>query len=537
MYKKYKLSLIFLFICLSYGCSDLLEPDPLSALSAGTFWRSENDAHLALMGVYAHGSESTRGSLGFRVADTYMSLDAMTDNGNEKDDILTHFNNGEMESTNPVILDLWRTAYRNIGRANNFIMNIDLADIDQDVINEMKSEARFIRAYFYFNMLTYWGDVPLVTDVITIEEANNVSRDPKEQIVEFVLQELTEAAEYLPESRPDSEFGRVTRAGALAIKARLLMAEQKWTEASEVYNRIINMGLYQIDDNYASLFLEEGLGSSEIILPIKYTRDNYATYHQRSVLPFQFGGWQQYSPYNELVEDYLMIDGLSIEQSPLYDPDNPYENRDPRLYDSIFLPEYTSWKGQLYIIHPDSSNASWRLLERDWSGYSLKKFADEEFEGAVINYGADFPMIRYAEILLSYLESKLESGDVIDQALLDQTINQIRGRASVSLPPVTETNTRALREILRQERRIELAFEGFRLFDLHRWGISHEVFNGWFHGMKLTSDPSSYTSIPVNENGYFRYVEKGFREGIDYRWPIPQREIDINPNLGQNPGF
>lgn len=518
------------------GCDGLLDTTPLDQLSTSTFWNNEKDARLALMGVYANGSVGTRGSIGFRVFDTYLTLDAMTDNGNEKDAILTHFNNGELTSSNTVVLNLWKSSYQNIGRANNLIANIGKVSMDLAKINEMKAEAMFLRAYYYFNLVTYWGGVPLVTEVLSIPEANSVSRATKEEVVEFLLKELTEAAALLPVSRPDSEYGRVTKAGALAIKARLLMAEKRWSDAAAAYEEIINSGLYTIDDDYRKVFLLGNETSKEIILAIKYRQDNYRTEIQRSVVPFQYGGWHQYNAFNELVEDYLMTDGRTIHDSPLYNPDRPYENRDPRLDMSIFIPGRTSWKGQTFNLHPDAGGA-WRLTDRDWSGYGVKKFADEKHTAAINNYGGDYPMIRYAEVLLGYLESRLEAGNAIDQGLLDQTINRLRKRASVNLPAVSEKAPEALREILRRERRTEMAFEGLRLYDLHRWRISHEKLKGRFHGMKLTGKPSDYTALPVNENGYFKYIVKNFRQDIDYLWPIPQREIDINSKLSQNPGY
>lgn len=518
------------------GCSDKLNLNPLDQLSNETFWNTENDARLALMGAYAHGSFGSRGDIGFMVFDTYLSLDAMTDNGNEKDAILTHFNNGELTAANKTVNDLWSSAYKRIGVANNFLANIDQVEMDQAKKDEMKAEARFLRAYFYFNLFTYWGGVPLVTQPLTISEANNLTRSSKVEVVEFTINELSEAINHLPDTRPDSEYGRVTKVAAEVILGRILMAGKRWGEAAQVYKEIIDRSLYVIDDDYAALFLSGNERSGEIILPIKYAQDSYETAIQRAVVPFQAGGWHQYNPFNELIEDYPMIDGKSIHESPLYDPNNPYENRDPRLDMSMFIPGRTVWKGQVFDLHPDAG-AAWRLTDRDWSGYGLRKFADQNHTGAIQNYGGDFPMLRYAEVLISYLESKIEAGDAIDQTLLDQTINKLRNRASVGVAPVTTTDPQILLEIVRRERRIELAFEGLRLYDLHRWEISHIKMNGWFHGMKLTNDPANYTALPVNENGYFRYIGKQFRENADYNWPIPLRELEINPTLEQNPGY
>ena len=147
-------------------------------------------------------------------------------------------------------------------------------------------------------------------------------------------------------------------------------------------------------------------------------------------------------------------------------------------------------------------------------------------------------MVRYAEVLLSYLEASLETG-VVSQQLLDETINLVRARAEVSMPPVTETDPAKLMTILRRERRVELAWEGLRLYDLFRWRVAHINLRSRVHGMKLctVAEAATYAKFPVNENGYFFCEETFFREAVDYLWPIPQTEIDVNPNLTQNPGY
>ena len=151
--------------------------------------------------------------------------------------------------------------------------------------------------------------------------------------------------------------------------------------------------------------------------------------------------------------------------------------------------------------------------------------------------------MRYAEVLLSYLESKLESGDAITQALLDQTINKVRGRAAVNMPPVTETDPTKLREIVRNEDRVEFATERLiRYMDIRRWGIYQQVMNQVFYGMKLTNDPANYTAYNVAKTGPYAghliSLDKtgSIKPGYDLI-PIPLTEIDINPALTQNPDY
>ena len=154
------------------------------------------------------------------------------------------------------------------------------------------------------------------------------------------------------------------------------------------------------------------------------------------------------------------------------------------------------------------------------------------------SYGGNFSIIRYAEVLLSYLESKLESGAAIDQGLLDATINKVRGRAAVNMPAVTTTDPVELRKIIRRERRVEFAFEGLRYYDILRWGIAATELNRQFTGMKLTNTPATYTDYPVDSEGYFIMPQKrNFKAGTNELWPIPQSERDINKNLTQNTGY
>jgi hypothetical protein len=333
----------------------------------------------------------------------------------------------------------------------------------------------------------------------------------------------------------------MTKGAALAILGRVQMAEELWNEAKATYKQIIDLNVYSIDPRFKELFEDGGENSPEIVMTSVRMPDVYGNSILLSSLGFTWGGFHHFSPYNELVEQFECIDGLPITESPLYNVDDPYANRDPRLLASIMVDRVSKFKNILYVSHPDSSATKYpdQLTRRPWSGYLLKKFADEGYSGDVRTYGADFPMVRYAEVLLSYLEANIESGTAITQGLLDETINKVRGRAEVSMPPVTETDPTALTTVLRRERRVELAWEGLRLYDLFRWKIAHVNLRGKVHGMKLVSSAQapSYTKFPVDENGYYVCEETFFRENVDYLWPIPQSERDVNPKLTQNPGY
>jgi hypothetical protein len=527
--------LILLVFC-SQGCNEsFFDKQPLDAVSDGTFWKTEGDAQLALVGCYNTGAGWS--SEDFWTARSLLYLDLMAGNGSEKELIPDHVTDGTLTSSYWVIGAYWQHGYEKITACNNFLDHIDGITMDATKKAIMTAEIRTIRAYQYFNMALYYGDVPLVEHVLTAAEANSVSRTPKATVWAFVEKELKESYPVLPTTRPDSENGRITAGAALAILGRLQMAQDKWSDAADTYKIIIDDNAYSIDPNFRELFWEAGELSKEIILSSQYQPDVYGHVLTQYLYPETWGGWHQFSAYNELVKEFECTDGKTIDESPLYDPNDPYENRDPRLDYTVMISDRTVFKGQTFISRPNTTSPD-RFNRYNWSGYCINKFMDEGFAGNLMNYGGNWTIIRYAEVLLSYLESKLESGAPIDQALLDETINKVRGRATVDMPPVTTTDPVELLEIIRRERRVEFAFEGLRYYDILRWGIAAEELNRQFTGMKLTNDPANYTDYPVDDEGFYLYQTRNFIPVVNELWPVPQSEIDINKNLKpQNTGY
>lgn len=531
---KIGITLLFSGIIIS-GCKkDFFEKYPLDAVSDGTFWNTENDAQLALVGCYNTkvGSEAEN----FWSARSNICLDLAAGNGSDKDhepDILT---DGTLNSSYWMVLNYWRTAYQRIATLNNFLDHIGSITMDESKKAIMIAEVRTLRAYEYFNMALYFGDIPLVQHVLTIPEANKVTRAPKAEVWAFVETELIESYPVLPITRPDTENGRITSGAALALLGRLQMAEKKWSDAASTYKKIIDYNCYIIDPKFRELFWEGKEFSKEIILSSQYQKDVYSVSVFMNIYPERWGGWFAFSPVNELVKEFECIDGKAIDKSPLYDPDNPYDNRDPRMDYTIMISGRTTFQGQTFLATGSATSPD-RFSKSDWPGYAIHKFMDESFTGSLNNSGDNFILIRYAEVLLSYLESKLESGATIDQTLLDQTINKVRGRDAVKMPAVTIADPNELRKIIRRERRVELAFEGLRYYDILRWGIAAEELNRQFTGLKLTNDPANYKDYPVDNEGYFLFQKRNFKKGTNELWPVPQTERDINKNLTQNTGY
>ena len=516
-----------------YSCGTAwLDEQPLTDISTATFWTNESDARLILNGIYA---QSTIGdNTGNHILRT---TSGMIGEASTKNPRVGYWTSGYYIPSSTDVVDLiWNRCYAAIFRANYFLENIESVEMDSNIKAQYIAEVRFLRAYEYFYLSLFFGGVPLITHVLTIDEANTQSRNPLSEVVAFASSEFTEAARDLPATRPDSERGRILKSAALAVKGRLLMMEKKWGEAAAAYKEIIDLDAHLIDPRYKALFEEAGETSKEIIMSticIASLRPNIQ--NQRSYHPDMYGGYTEICPTQQVVDAFLMNDGLPIEESPLYDPANPYDNRDPRLYANIFLPYYTVFRGQLY----DQTE----IASLNTTGYSCKKYVTENYTGDAGNSGDDIILLRYAEVLLSYLESKLENGDAITQELLNQTINLVRGRQEINMPMVTETDPDKLREIVRRERRVEFYFERvIRYMDVMRWGIFMEIANQVVYGMKLTDDPDNYTDFVVETTGKYRghYIvldKRGTFKPEHALLPLPQYEININPNLVQNPGY
>jgi hypothetical protein len=526
-----------LILAFSFGCNkDLLDKQPLDAVSDATFWKTENDAKLALVGCYNTGAGWQDGD--FWTPRSIVYLDLMAGDGSEKELIPDHVTDGTLTSSYWVTGSYWSNAYKKIATCNNFLDHAANVTMDDTKKAIMIAEVRTIRAYEYFNIALYFGDVPLVKKILTLAEANSVTRASKADVWTFVETELKESAAVLPVTRSDAENGRITAGAALGILGRLQMAEKKWSDAAATYKTIIDFNCYSIDPKYRELFLRDHELSKEIIMSSQYMKDKYGQVLPIYETPEMWGGWHQFSPFNELVKEFECTDGKTIDVSLLYDKNNPYNNRDPRLDATIMIPERTVFRGTTYTTNPTSGNNDKFGKYPVWSGYCILKFMEDEVD--IWNGDTNFSLIRYAEVLLGYLESKLESGAPIDQALLDQTVNKVRGRAAVNMPPVTTTNPDDLRKIVRRERRVEFAFEGIRYYDILRWGIAADELNHQFTGQKLTNDPANYTTYPVDADGYYimSQQKRAFIRGKNELWPVPQSEIDINKNLlPNNPGY
>lgn len=525
-----------------------LERTPLTSLSSGNFWENPKNATLAMTAIYR--GTITNG-LEYSVSDfwSYQGLqfmDHMTDNAFDRrgeNSPLFIFSSGQLQNNNAQLSSFWSSAYGRIGRCNRFLEGIpNMADSPEK--DRLTAEARFLRATQYHYLASYFKDVPLVTQPLTGEEANNVSKTAQAEILAWCANEFREAAADLPRfsETTGSETGRACRQAALAFAGRTYMLMGDWTNGAAVYKEIIDLGENAIHSSYSELFLS-GTGSSnkENIFFIEYLENYFGWGHPQQCLSAKDGGWSLSNPAAGIFEEYEFTDGTPFSyDDPRYNPDNLGENRDPRLDYTIYYNGAT-FKGTEYRMSPDYPAS---LKERiDYSseasktGFMWRKFYDDSEINDLTSYSVVVPVIRYAEVLLSYFECMLESGQAISQDLVDRTINAVRARADVGMPAITAGSTEQMRQALRHERRVELVYEGTRYWDLLRWRTAHEVLVGEIWGAPYPGSELYATSTKVvDPTGNCRWYvgRRDFRNPQDYQWPIPLSEQNINPNLRED---
>jgi hypothetical protein len=537
--------LYILTLGLIISCSQELETLPLTSLSDKTVWNSESNAMLALTGCYrgnipynATGFETDWCSYSGLIFLEFASDNALdrraTTTGNST---LHKLSDGTLNTSNSSILNYWTNSYSKIAKCNIFIENIDKVPALQAIKDRMKSEARFMRAIQYFYLSQYFQDVPLVINSLSKEDANQVKKANKAEITKFIVDELTECISLLPRHKEikSTERGRASKQAALAFLGRTYLGIKDFTNAAATFKQIIDLGDNIIDPNYQTIFFPSNQNSNENIFATQYLENLAGNALPQHAWPAVVGGWHLVCPLGSLFESYEFTDGTPFTySSSLYDPKDLGKNRDPRLGYTL-LWDQSTFKGKKYVCHPDSVKSVDQLgagKQATYTGFGLRKFFDESYSGSLFFYGANANVIRYAEVLLSYLEAVLEAGQPLDQPLLDATINKVRGRVSVNMPRITETDRTKLRDILRRERRVELALEGQRYWDLLRWGTAQDVLKADFYGAPFPGAKNMRKKgTATDPNSRWYVITRNFRNPDDYKWPIPQSEQDINPNL------
>lgn len=459
---------------------------------------------------------------------------------------------GELTSDNVVNLsskmNFWGTAYSSIRSINIFFDRIEKAPVEAAMRKRMIGEMKFIRSFVYANLIWRYGGVPIITGVFDLNQDYTVSRDSYENCVDFIIKELDEAIALLPGKMDGDNKGRASGNACKALKARILLyaaSEQnnpehnrgKWEKAKEATESVLNMD-YSLHADYQSIFLQD---NSEIIFARYFTQANSTSFMVWNGRNGSNGNTGE-NPTQNLVNAYEMKNGelpylneelpLKVNPASGYDERNPYVNRDPRFEASI-LHDGSMWAGrETEIWHggldsPESSIGSWNASR---SGYAFKKFMVESIPPTGSSIKPENPWIyfRLSEFYLNYAEIMYELGD---EETARKYINKIRNRQSVQMPSVVASGVE-LRDKIRNERRIELAFEGHRFFDVRRWKIADQTENRDLLAIdiqKLEDGSKSYETILL--------LKRIFLEQ-HYLLPIPRAEVDkSNGCLSQNLGY
>lgn len=464
-------------------------------------------------------------------------------------------------SNNP--LDKWADCYRLIRKANIFLSHIDnvhLAgetDEQKAVLQRMKGEAFFIRAYAYFELFRRYGGVPVVDHVIGSTENFQIPRNTEQEVIDFIVEDCDNAANILPLTYPNADIGHVSKGAALMLKGRALLYFAsplhnpgnditRWQKASAASKAVMDLNIYHLHDNYIKLFHTRQ--SPEIIFQSTVNYDGNAQGKwARWVGLLRDASWGNIQPTQDMVDAYEMNNGLSIDDpNSGYDPQDPYKDRDPRLdytiyrNGSIFKQRPNATRIQTYVGGIDGiyggPNINPKSTYYTQTGYNLgDKMVDPNAYLTPVpgSKGSHYWIFsRYGETLLNYAEAQNEALSSPDQSVYD-AINAIRARPDVNMPPLPMGLSKdEMRRRIRDERRVEMAFENARFWDVRRWKIGEQVFNGPIHGMWITKAAGTgvltFTRFEVENRIYHAHYNL---------FPIPQSEMDRNPALVQNPGY
>jgi hypothetical protein len=583
-------TLALLLLLGATGCSDVLDVTPKDQFPDQAVFTDPNLAQAFLNDMYqglGHGlyeimlasmTDETHFIHDYNTSKIVQATITSSDRGALDDGRFAHFN--------------WGPTYSRIRQTNVFLSHIDPAPFDSALKRRMKGEAFFLRAYFYHNLMRMYGGVPIITKVYGLNEDYQVARNSFQETVAFIAANADSAAALLPLSYSGVDVGRATKGAALALKARVLLYAASdlynvnpsgkpengyttpqdrtalWRAAKDAAKAVMDLGIYglfrpspanaqEAAKNYGDLFLQTM--SEEVILSrffLSTRGDGYNPGLHNG--PNGYHTWGGNTPIQNLIDDYRMADGSKFDWSNPAHAAAPYANRDPRFYASIAY-DGTPWRPRpddvkgldpVGIIQtfraltlPDNSVVA-GLDTRDspvenwngaYSGYYIRKFIDPSINAQFTKEQVPWIFFRYAEILLNYAEASIELNELTDAV---NALNQIRIRAG--MPPFSAAlGQAALREEYRNERRVEMAFEEQRFFDVRRWMTAPQVLSKVAGGINIFLDGSSRTDRTTWHN--YRYVVDTVQtrawDDKMYFMPIRFDELNRNSLLKQNPGY
>ena len=474
---------------------------------------------------------------------------------------IQQFNNGSWNALNNPD-DVWNRYFSGISKCctlleNTNHVNLDISRLDPDKqveyanslkdIRMWRAEARFLRAYFHFELLKRYGPIPIVTSTLSINgNYENTPRPTMKEVVDFIAKECDIAADTLeltPWRNVNDAFGRATKGAALALKSRLLLYAASplyvdfgdtneankptdvalWKSAADAAKAIIDLNQYELASSYADLFKND-FQNKEYIFVRRYAANSD---FEKSNFPVSFGGKGGTNPSQNLVDDYEMLDGTPFDWNDPAKAAQPFENRDARLGATILM-NMAPFKGKKVATYPEGADAS-PNPNATKTGYYLRKFLNEDvnIQTGGSSAGHVVPLFRLAEIYLNYAEALNECDPTNPDIAL--YLNKVRNRAS--LPNVSALSQEQMRAVIQHERRVELAFEEHRSWDVRRWKIASSTLGAPLMGVQIERKPlGGYTYMPVK-------VEQRVFQPKMYWYPIPQSEVLKLKQWKQNNGW
>lgn len=539
---KLKIYIILAILCLTNltGCKKFLERDSPTATTDAKFWKLESDLRGNLDGIY---SGLPSGALNYSIPYfSWMPLEGLSDNMVFKANYMGDVNSaplGLTTSSSAIYDNFYRTSYLYIRKASRFLELYSTAYVQDPKIKERyAAEARSLRAFYHLILWLYYGSVPIVNHPLGATDANP-PRSTQEDVIKFVSSELLAAIPNLPDSYTENDNYRFSKGTCYSLLSILYLNAKDYPKAIQ-YSKMVmdNKAQYGYDlhkaaaagvNSYADLFSYNGITSKERIIFRKGANPE-AFFRQASR---SLSGQAVTSPTGSFVNTFETRQGKTIQELgadslAIYTKQPTYHNnRDPRLTTSVLVPNEVFLGKNFNPFDPAASNSD-RIGQTfaTQTGFLSKKYVDPSDISRPYSGGLGFFVIRYAEIVLNYTEALIENGDDQNPDVLT-SINLIRNRAGMPDATAAQYNTQEkLRALLRRERRVEFGLEGKRIFDIHRWKIGEQTLNGPVYG---AYDPNSQSP--------FLTETRRFLTNKDYLWPIPQAEINANPNMVQNPGW
>ena len=523
MKPRYIIGIGFLISILVFGCSkEFLNYDQLGATTESTFYKTDEQSLEALMAICDNLQARIHNRQHFAL--TGLSDDVYAGGGQRGDNggMIEEINEFRYGPSNGIVSVLFSWNYHGIYLSNILIDNVEANTENKKLYIAM---AKFYRAYHYFNLVTLWGDVPLALHELTPSEYAQ-PRAPKAEIWAQIESDLNDAIADLPvrSQLPEILTDLVSKGTAQSLLGKALLFQEKFDEASQIFDAVISSGEYGLIDDYSQLFRPSSEQGSESVFEV-----NFSTSKSYSDFSFSARESSWYTAYSMSPRQEFFTPGTGVTADIL----GGWGFLNPRkgLYQAYTEAGDFVRRDDNIISEADliAEGGSMRNVNGDLpygnDGYLRLKLVMHNSDGGQpvpqLNSGTNARVIRYADVLLMAAEANNRKSSPNDAKAL-QYVNQVRAR--VDLPALTVTGTQ-LFEAIKLERRLELAFEGERFQDLVRWGDAS----------KYLADQGKV--VPLGTGSVLNLPEAGFKTGKNELFPIPLSELNVNENMTQNPGY